>query len=234
MAQKKRPRSAQPTPNYTLRRVIVFGALIIILAALVWGLFSIIKIVTSSNTTGTDGGESGIGTQSGVEESQSNIGPQAAREKEHEDTEITPDGIVDADGRVAVPECSLAELKVSMNSVSTTVGNGVDIPYTVTNVGQTACQIPAGRFTFTVVSGNDTYLDTAMCTDRDPDERPLLLAAKSEWSSSFNWNGGIHNGCSAVDADGDGRTDSVEPGTYIANVAINGASSGAQAVVTVQ
>lgn len=233
MPQKKRSRSTQPAPNYTLRRVVVFGGLILVLAGLVWGVVSLVKTLTSANTAASSIPMSAASTQSGVEDAQSGATLQNNQTTLGEDVEKTPDGIVLPDGRVSVPECTLAELKVSTDNVSTTVGNGVDIPYTVINVGNTACHIAAGRFTFTVLSGNDTYLDTGMCTERDPDETPLLLAAKSQWSSSFNWNGGIYNDCSVVDANSDGKIDNAEPGTYIVNVSINGGASGAQSVVTV-
>lgn len=200
------------TPNLWPRRIITSTALLAILALLVWGVASIIGLISGSSAPAAEESSEAQSAAVTVQSGDSTITLSSGQE-------ATKDGIV-SDSGVTIPRCSRSALAVSAQTSSTSEGAGEKVEVTLTNESEVACFTYAGALSLLIVSGDQTIYDSASCAERDEESTPLLLTPGEAWTGVLEWNGTTYTkGCEAP-AEGGPVSGA---GTYRAIVSLDGA-----------
>lgn len=203
--------SPRTQPNLWPRRIITSAALLAIIALLVWGVVSIIRLMLGSRTPHVSQESApqsvGVSVQSGDSTITLHPGQKATR-----------DGIV-SDLGVSVPRCSSRDLQVNAQVTSTGEGEGEKVGVSLMNTSEVACFTYAGSLSLTVLSGDQTIYDSAQCSDRDETATPLLLSPKDTWTGELLWDGTVYTQGCALPA---GGSEVSGAGTYRAVVSLEG------------
>lgn len=224
-----------------LRRIVVLGVFLALIGALVWAGVATVRAFSGSSTpdanaqSNNQAGQDGQAAQSG-QSGQENSQQSGARMVDGVQIpaggELTPDGIVDADGVVTIPECSNNHLSMSVDSTRTDIGAGAQIPVSLKHNGNVACSFSAPLLQVKVESANSTIYDSSRCEQPSTeDAKILLMTPGKEWQNTLNWNGRIHNGCTGVDTDSDGQADVADADTYQVTVTLGQQQSSANIIV---
>lgn len=226
MGQESVPKSSRgkSEPNYRLRRIVVAGVALSLLALIVWGVFLLVSALTSHDA----------GLRGDMQSDQSQSHSQVLLGVDIEPgEEVTADGIIDNAGAIRIPQCRAQDLLVSAEPQNTGVGVGANLKVSVENRGSVACQMNAGALSVRVRSGDELYFNSQACGDFDADSHPLLLRPHTAWSGEIAWNGRTYNECTPVDTDADGQADVASEGTYTLDITMNTMTL-TTAVVTLQ
>lgn len=196
------------------------------LALLVWAIYSLVSILVNS-----DGSQSSDMQASDVSQSAQ---PQlVSGHPVPAGAKVTPDGFVDQEGNVTIPNCLGNDLTMSLDAHTVSVGAGVTMPITISNSGSIACLVDASRIRTLVTSGDDIYFNSGAC-EESPSSGQLLLRPSKTWTGSVSWDGRVYDQCTALDSDGDGQFDVAPAGTYVVRVSLGESDQGATNTLTVQ
>lgn len=231
--RQKRQRSlkGKKKPNYALRRALVAGVLLIIVALLVWSVSSVVSmLIVSSEPTGDASVQSRSATPQSSQGKSDNVQSNSEFELQGESS---GDGVILSDGTVSIPACDATMLRVQVDSTAVDLGSSVQVHYRLTNVGTHACHISTEDLSLNVKNGADSYFDRAQCADDSTGTR-LLLTPKMSWTGVVSWNGAIHQGCEAIDTDNDGKADIAQAGTYSAVISLPGNKEIASATIVIR
>lgn len=219
-----------------VRRLLTGGALLLVIALVVTGLaLLVLHFVGSEGTSAQSGAQSGEQSGTGVlAQSGSQSGSQSGGQSGAATPSTPPagaratrDGWVAQDDTVTILPCGADDLAVTVSVTGASVGAGEKVGLTLTNTSSVACATALGDFTLRVVSGDQTFYDSASCTDRDASATPLLLSPSTAWKGTLEWDGKLHaEGC------GEGG-DTALPGTYRAIVSREGEPVGPEQVFAI-
>lgn len=220
----KRARSRSRV-NLWPRRIITGTILLGLIALLIWGVVTIVSLVTGSAPEPTavqSAAQSGDAT---APQSAPPVAGLKAGEK------ATVDGILD-DGEktVRIPECAVKDLDYAATAMNTSVGAGETITVTITNRSGVACTTAKGAITMRIVTGEETVYDSASCDGRDDADTPLLLAPDAPWSGGLSWDGTVYAaGCTVPE----GGREAAAVGTYRAMLFVAGTPVTGELIFTI-
>jgi len=212
------------TVNLWPRRIITGLALLAVVALVVVGVVRLVGVLggTASGSGGDAAAQSG---QSG-EDAQSGPGLN--------DATSGAAGL----SSVIINACSADDLTVEAQApAAVAVGDGASLSVTLTSTSLPDCSLTRDQLALRVVSGDQVIYDGSACPASDGEsgsDTPLLFATGLQWSGTLTWDGRLHDGCTAVDTDGDGRADVAGAGTYRLQVLLDGSRIGDQSVFEVQ
>lgn len=150
---------------YRRRRVVVLGALIVVLALVAWGVFGLMSLM--KGPAGPASAATGTGSPSAA--------PVA--------TSASPSS-------PATPVCDEGRIKVTASTDKKVYGAKENPVLTlkVTNEGTVACPVNIGtsQMEFLISSGQDRIFNSRDCMDKPDDLKKVLAPGKSE-SANFVW-----------------------------------------------
>ncbi|MEZ2372870.1 hypothetical protein [Arthrobacter sp. RCC_34] len=150
---------------YRRRRVVVLGALIVVLALVAWGVFGLMSLMKGP------------------------AGPAVAATGT-ETPAVTPPATSASPSAPATPVCDEGRIKVTATTDKKTYGPKENPVLTlkVTNEGAVACPINIGtsQMEFLISSGQDRIFNSRDCMDKPNDLKKTLAPGKSE-SANFVW-----------------------------------------------
>jgi len=193
-----RPVGPEPARVYWTRRLLVLGALIVA-ATLVWTLV-----------------QGGGGTPSDAKEGASPTAPVDAS-----DDGATDDPATDATGAAAECLAKNLELTVAAGRANYPADSSPSFTVTVTNTGDAGCTVDVGEASreLLVTSGSDRIWSSLDCDAGEDASRNLLLGAGKSDTHEASWDR-IRSDEKCSDGLPEPR-----PGTYKAQVKLNGAKS---------
>ena len=151
-----------PARVYWVRRFVVLGIPLIIIAVVVWFF---------------------VGRDSGEDPAAQGGTSSAPVETEPSETPTDTDGVAD---------CAPAALALAMTADATSFAPGVSATFTVsvTNTGEEACLVDAGEAQREIVitSGSDRVWSNRDCIAPGTETRTLLLAGGQNDTTPFAWN----------------------------------------------
>lgn len=228
-------------PNYALRRAIVLGLLLAVLAGIVWGVVALIRALTGTEDSPQSLAQAQAQSEALAQsEAEQAVALQKAGITVPQGGSVTADGVLDSNDVITIPSCQDSALSVSLEPQTTTVGVGANVSLTVENTSPTACSFAPENIRRIVTSGDETYFDSAACAADQPtsgeEEAPalLLLPVGKQWSAEQAWDGRMYQGCAPRDTDGDGQADIAPAGTYQMRVSLSGATSGQTTAIVVE
>ncbi|WP_022868571.1 hypothetical protein [Schaalia vaccimaxillae] len=229
--KKSAPR--RPQKNLWPRRIITGTGLVLIIALIVWLIWSIVAALFGSNADEAAPSSAGeFGTQSAVVSPQSGPRQDSSGYELESSEELTRDGILDdATGQVRQPECLQADLSYSSSAINGLVGSEQSFNVTVHNSGKTACLTTLESLNLSVRTGDQLVYDSAQCTDQLAwKSKKLLLSPGREWSGSIAWDGKVYeDGCSTPD----GGAPNAEAGTYRGQLVVKSVMTGEEMVFVI-
>lgn len=159
----------------------------------------------------------------------------------------------DTEQSVEIPNCTAADLDVTLeaNSVVLSSGSSVEITVTVENQGEEACWMSTSSLQVVVLTEADTSSQTADSTNLLSSqeeiiwpgtecvgdwERPLLLSSGTPWSDGITWDGKVYDECevSQVSTAGTQSDEVASAGTYIVSAYFADKQVGQQLTLVVQ
>ncbi|MCI1662822.1 MAG: hypothetical protein LKI27_08005 [Actinomyces sp.] len=222
------------TANLWPRRILTGLALVAAVALLVLGA---VRLVGALGNAVSGGGGDDATSESGQSGDDAQSGPGLADRMS---------GGTSGLQSVVIDPCSAQDLTVQIGvSGPVAVGAGATVQVTLTGASAADCSMTTGQLALRVLSGDQVIADGSACqaTDGQSGEgadaatgsgTPLLFATGDSWSGTLTWDGGVHDGCGALDADGDGAGDIADAGTYRAQVLLDGQRIGDEAVFEVR
>ena len=229
MSESDRRGSGRARVNLWPRRIITGLGLLIVAVVLVWGIIRLVGVVADMRDgTEAPAGESGAG--------QSDQSSGAAGDDEQSGPGLANDRTDGSGGlsSVVIEDCSPDDLEAQVTvDDPTPVGDGTTAAVTLTGASPQDCTVPAGALGLRIVSGDQTVFDSSVCDEAEAVNPELLLYRGEPWSGSVTWDGRVHDGCTPIDSDGDGSANVATAGTYRAQLLLDGAPLGDQAVFTV-
>ena len=226
-SRSPRPHQGRPPvpPSLWVRRIVTGLGLVLIVFLLIWGLVKGVSALTKPNQPAPTPAE-----PTTAQPSPSVTATGAAAVKDGETA--SADGIVDAEGRVRIPACAAADLTVRPTVSGTMVGQSQNVSISIENRAGVACSFEFGQIDLKILSGDETVYDGSKC-QRDRSSATLLLVPGDTWNGGLTWDGGLHSGCDARDANSDGATDPAPAGTYRVQLLLGGATVGDERVFTI-
>lgn len=194
------------------------GIFVLAVAMLVWGVSAVWgAFAGSGDNPQSQAPQSGDAAQSAPSRVSGHLIPPGG--------EATPDGIVNAQGEITVPQCLDSDLSMVMDAQVVAVDAGASLPLTVKNTGEMACYLDVASLRRIVTSGEQVYFHSGACQTQ-PEPHVLLLSPGSEWSGKAEWDGRVYQECTPIDSDGDGQADVAQAGTYVMRVNVGAGDQG--------
>ncbi len=222
--RKRTGGSPARTVNLWPRRLITGLALLAVVALVAVGVHRLAGVLG-----GTAPGHSGdtAAAQSGRSEEDPQSGP----------------GLNDATSGAAglssviIDACTANDFAAQIQApAAISVGKGASVSMTLTSRSLPDCSMTQDRMALRVVSGDQVIFDGSGCPPPDSESGTgtLLFATGFQWSGTLTWDGRVHDGCRAIDTDGDGQPDVAGAGIYRLQVLIDGSRIGDPAIVEVR
>lgn len=203
-----------------------------------WGIVSIATRSVESEDTAASGG--GVATSEATQSGTQSGASSGGTDDRYSPSSIGSDGSVDGSsgetGPVTIPTCEPDDLGITLGvqGSSVSVGAGATFSVALEDTSDIQCSTAWGQLSVKVLSGDQTIYDSTSCADRDTTSTPLLLTPGASWSGTLSWSGDVYDGCTALDVNGDGKTDVAAAGTYRVQVLLNGQRLGDEQVFEVR
>lgn len=206
--------------NLWPRRIITGTGLLLIIALLGWGIYSLVIMATDATKKQVEGPQSiSVYTEETV---QSGDGEIRLRSTD----KVTKDGIIAADDSVTIPRCTSAAIKYQASTTDTNEGAGEEVSVIVKNEGNISCWTTFGQVSLKITSGDQLIYDSAQCSAFDETATKLVLAPDLEWATSITWDGRHHLGGCVELAEGEETSSApvAAAGTYNAQLYVGARS----------